>query len=84
LGDVRGEGLFLGIEIVKSSDTREPDSARAKQIVEGMKQQRILLSTDGPHHNVIKFKPPMTFDLANADRVVMALERVLNSLPHTP
>ena len=83
MGDVRGQGLFLGIEIVKDPNTREPDSTRAKQIVEDMKSQRILLSIDGPHQNVIKFKPPMSFDLANADRVVMTLERVLNDLNRT-
>ncbi|MCH2181214.1 MAG: aminotransferase class III-fold pyridoxal phosphate-dependent enzyme [Mariniblastus sp.] len=84
VGDVRGSGLFLGIEIVKDLASREPDARAAKQIVERMKQQRILLSTDGPDHNVIKFKPPMVFDMANAERLVDNLKKVLADLDQSP
>ena len=80
VGDIRGAGLFLGIEMVQDPVNRQPNSELAKRIVEEMKRHRILLSTDGPDHNVIKFKPPMTFDLANAERVVTSLRKVLADL----
>ncbi len=80
MGDIRGAGLFLGIEMVQDPVNRQPNSELAKRIVEEMKRHRILLSTDGPDHNVIKFKPPMTFDLANAERVVTSLRKVLADL----
>lgn len=76
VGDVRGSGLFIGIEIVQQG-TKEPDAQLAAGLVERMKTQRILLSTDGPDHNVIKFKPPMVFSAGDADRLVMALTKAL-------
>lgn len=83
IGDVRGCGLFLGIEMVQDPVSREPNAHLAKQIVEKMKQHRILLSTDGPDHNVIKFKPPMVFDSANAERMIVALKKVIGNLDET-
>ncbi len=77
IGDVRGLGLFLGIELVKNSH-REPDPELARYLVERSKSERILLSVDGPDHNVIKIKPPMAFDSGDADRLVQTLERTLN------
>ena len=77
IGDVRGHGLFLGIEFVRPGDERTPAPRLAKQIVERMKGRRILLSTDGPDENVIKFKPPMVFSAGDADRLVMTLEEEL-------
>lgn len=77
IGDVRGSGLFIGIELVKSHKTLEPATQLAKDVVEGMKQRRILLSTDGPHENVIKFKPPMVFSQGDGERLVMTLREIL-------
>ncbi len=77
IGDVRGSGLFLGIELVRTGDERQPDSELAGAVVEAMKRRHILLSTDGPDRNVIKFKPPLVFDWGDADRLVATLQRVL-------
>ena len=77
LGDVRGLGLFLGIELVRHRDTLEPAAEEAAYVVERMKAHGILLSTDGPLHNVIKMKPPMVFSEDDAERVVDAYDRVL-------
>ncbi|MGE5278237.1 MAG: aminotransferase class III-fold pyridoxal phosphate-dependent enzyme [Acidobacteriota bacterium] len=77
VGDARGMGLFLGIELVRDRDTREPAAEEATYVVERMKDHGILLSTDGPLHNVIKMKPPLVFSEADADRVVEAYDRVL-------
>jgi 4-aminobutyrate aminotransferase-like enzyme/Ser/Thr protein kinase RdoA (MazF antagonist) len=77
VGDVRGLGLFLGIELVRDRRTLEPAAAETAYVVERMKEHGILLSTDGPLHNVIKMKPPMVFSEADAERVIEAYDRVL-------
>lgn len=59
IGDVRGVGLFLGIELVKDKVGKEPNPQAAHHLVNRLRDQAILLSTDGPDHNVIKIKPPM-------------------------
>ena len=80
IGDIRGSGLFLGIEFVLDPQTREPAPDETKRIVEDMKERKILLSIDGPFHNVIKFKPPMVFAPENATQVLKNLEEVLKKL----
>jgi 4-aminobutyrate aminotransferase-like enzyme len=70
--DVRGAGLFLGIELA--------DAAVTKSVVEHAKTvSRVLLSIDGPHHNVIKIKPPLVFSHEDADRLVAALRQALTA-----
>lgn len=76
VGDVRGKGLFLGVELVSDRGTREPATREASLAVEGMRQRRILLGTDGPFHNVLKIRPPMPFDERDADRLIAALDAV--------
>jgi 4-aminobutyrate aminotransferase-like enzyme/Ser/Thr protein kinase RdoA (MazF antagonist) len=77
VGDVRGLGLFIGIELVKSRETLEPAAWEASYVVERMKEEGILLSTDGPLHNVIKLKPPLVFTHADADLLVDTLDKIL-------
>jgi 4-aminobutyrate aminotransferase-like enzyme/Ser/Thr protein kinase RdoA (MazF antagonist) len=79
IGDVRGQGLFIGIEFVRDRDTKEPAAREAADIVEAMKDRGILLSTDGPMHNVIKIKPPMVFSHADADLLATELSCFLRS-----
>ncbi len=78
VGDVRGRGLFLGVELVSDLDSRTPHSGIAEYVVERMKHHGILLSTDGSDNNVIKIKPPLVFDRCDADRVVEVMDRVLS------
>ena len=77
IGDVRGLGLFIGIELVKDRDSLAPAAAQASYIAERMKQSSVLIGTDGPLHNVLKIKPPMCFDRADADSLLAVLESVL-------
>ncbi len=77
VGDVRGSGLFAGIELVKDRTTLEPASSEASFVVNRMREEGILLGTDGPFHNVLKVRPPMPFNVEDADVLVSALERVL-------
>lgn len=81
IGDVRGRGLFMGIELVLDHETREPAPNHAALAVERMRQRGILLSTDGPDHNVIKIKPPLPFAETDADHLVATLADVLSEAP---
>ena len=78
IGDVRGKGLFVGIEIIRDLETLEPDKQVTHKIVNEMRNRKILLSSDGPDHNVIKVKPPMVFNSSNALFFVETLDKVLS------
>jgi 4-aminobutyrate aminotransferase-like enzyme len=80
IGDVRGVGLFVGFELVADRETREPDAVLAGDLVNLAAASGVLLSTDGPDHNVIKIKPPMVFSDADADRLVDTVDAVLSEL----
>ena len=77
IGDVRGSGLFLGIDLVRDPDSREPATAQADYVVNRLRDRGILAGTDGPHHNVIKLRPPLIFSEADADLFVITLESIL-------
>ena len=78
IGDVRGLGLYLGVELVEDRSSREPAPSRASRAKERLRENRILLSTDGPDDNVLKIKPPLVFTVENADRLIGTLDRILN------
>jgi 4-aminobutyrate aminotransferase-like enzyme/Ser/Thr protein kinase RdoA (MazF antagonist) len=80
VGDVRGSGLFLGVELVKDRDTLEPATAEADYVANRMREEGILLGTDGPLHNVVKIRPPMPFDKTDGARLVETLDGVLGEL----
>ncbi len=80
IGDVRGSGLFLGIEII------HPESGKTHQklahhIKNELRQRHILISTDGPDDSVLKTKPPLCFTKENAREVVDAIEDILRNAP---
>ena len=80
IGDVRGNGLFIGVDIVADAgSSRAPAPAVARQIVNGMRAQGVLVSRTGPADNVLKIRPPMPFSTANADQLVQTLGDVLKS-----
>jgi 4-aminobutyrate aminotransferase-like enzyme len=74
---VRGVGLFVGVELVLDREARTPAPRQASYIVNRIRDRGILLSTDGPDHNVLKIKPPLVFDEQDADRLVAELDVVL-------
>ena len=76
IGDIRGKGLFLGIELVKNRSSLEPAPREAELLVEGMLSKNILLSIDGPRKNVIKIKPPMVISKEDVDRTIKSLNEV--------
>ena len=77
IGDVRGSGLFLGVDLVLNRTTREPAPLEAAYVVNRLRECGILAGTDGPHHNVIKLRPPLVFTEKDADLFVGTLGRVL-------
>lgn len=79
IGDVRGSGLFIGVELIKSSETKDPNTDLAQFIKNELRNRHILVSTDGPFDNVIKSKPPLCFTKQNAELVVETLKDVLLS-----
>ncbi|MDQ2929926.1 MAG: aminotransferase class III-fold pyridoxal phosphate-dependent enzyme, partial [Gemmatimonadota bacterium] len=81
VGDVRGSGLFWGVELVRDRETLEPAGAEASFVANRIRERGILLGTDGPYHNVVKIRPPMPFTVGNAERVVSELTRALVQLP---
>lgn len=77
IGDVRGIGLFAGVVFVKDGDPGQPDAALAADVVEGAKRRGVLLSTDGPLHDVVKIKPPMVFLPEDAHHLVSVIKDAL-------
>ena len=74
IGDVRGQGLFLGIELVDSQ--MNPLAEKTDYLINRMKTFGVLMSSDGPDHNVIKIKPPITFTIKNAKEVLIYLHQI--------
>lgn len=77
MGDVRGSGLFLGVELVLDRATREPAPRQARYVVNRLRELGVLTGTDGPHENVIKLRPPLVLAREEADLFVERLDRVL-------
>ena len=80
IGDVRGRGLFIGFELVKDRESKEPAAEEAARIVDMMRERGVLLSNDGPHHNVIKIKPPMVLSEEDIDSTIKHLDETVNTL----
>ena len=78
IGDVRGAGLFIGMEMVQDN-TLLPNTELANYIKNELRNNHILISTDGPFDNVIKTKPALCFSKENAKRVVIAIDKVIKS-----
>ena len=77
IGDVRGLGLYVGVELVINRETLEPATEQADYVINRLRDHGILISTDGPLENVLKLKPPLIFSRKNADMFVEVLDKVL-------
>ena len=80
IGHVRGQGLFLGVELVRDRATLEPATEAAGLVSNHMRGNGVLISTDGPDDNVLKIKPPMAFGIKEADILVEAMAAALAAL----
>lgn len=79
IGDVRGAGLFIGVELVSDRDTKTPAGKRATQIVNALRDRRILISAAGAGANVLKIRPPLVFSRENADCFIAGLDDALGA-----
>ncbi len=77
IGDVRGAGQFTGLELVVDRDTREPASAAALDVIEGLRRRRVLTSVAGPEGNVLKLRPPLAFGSEDISWLIEALDESL-------
>ncbi|MGI9204579.1 MAG: aspartate aminotransferase family protein [Woeseiaceae bacterium] len=77
VGDVRGSGLFFGIDLVSDRTTKTPAAAAAKKVVNSMRDNGVLMSKIGEHDNVLKLRPPLCFSKDNADLMIATLDEVL-------
>ena len=84
IGDIRGSGFFIGIELVKDRHSRKPAGDETGRIINGLKERGVLAGRTGPHGNVLKIRPPMVFSKAHADLLLDRLEETLvhHSVPH--
>ncbi|KXZ56764.1 hypothetical protein GPECTOR_1g689 [Gonium pectorale] len=80
IGDVRGAGLMLGVELVKDRRTKEPAKAETAAVMETMKDLGVLMGKGGLHGNVFRIKPPMCFSRADADFLVDVMDVALSKL----
>lgn len=80
IGDVRGAGLFLGVEIVSDRILKTPDATTATRLINGLREIQVLISGCGKMANVLKIRPPLTFTQAHADILIEKFEVVLSQL----
>jgi 4-aminobutyrate aminotransferase-like enzyme len=80
IGDVRGAGLFVGVELVRDRAGKAPDGETTAKLVNGLRERRVLISASGPHANVLKIRPPLVFRRQHADRFLEALDAVLGEI----
>jgi 4-aminobutyrate aminotransferase-like enzyme len=77
IGDVRGAGLFVGVELVRDRATKEPAPQETAALVNGLRERRVLISATGRAANGLKIRPPLVFSKANADHFLSAMDETL-------
>jgi 4-aminobutyrate aminotransferase-like enzyme len=82
IGDVRGLGLFIGVDLVSDRESRAPATRAASHVVNRMREARILIGTEGPADNVLKIRPPLTIGADDVDQFVATLDEVLEELAY--
>ena len=80
IGDVRGAGLYIGVEMVRDRGTKETDASTAAALVNGLRERRVLISATGFNANILKIRPPLVFSESDATRLLIELEAVFKSI----
>ena len=80
IGDVRGSGLFIAIELVRARDDLEPATIETRQVVNLLRERGILINSTGVYDNVLKIRPPLVFDKTHADLLLQKLDAVLGEI----
>lgn len=80
IADVRGAGLFIGVELRAQGGPADASALQAARVVNRMRERQVLLSATGPHGNILKIRPPLVFSDADADLLLRTLDEVLAGL----
>ena len=80
IGDVRGMGLFLGVDLVKNNKSQDEDKDLCTYIKNRMRDYRILIGSEGPKDNVLKIRPPLTIDSEGVDMILHYFEKIMNEV----
>jgi 4-aminobutyrate aminotransferase-like enzyme len=80
VGDIRGPGLFIGVELVRDRATREPAAVETRAVVNGMRNRGVLIGRDGLYGNVLKIRPPIVFQHSHVQRFLSALDETLSEV----
>ena len=79
IGDVRGSGLFFGMDLVEDRESKSPAAGKARKVVNGMRDHGVLMSKIGEHDNVLKLRPPLCFGREHADQLIETLDEVMKA-----
>jgi 4-aminobutyrate aminotransferase-like enzyme/Ser/Thr protein kinase RdoA (MazF antagonist) len=79
IGEVRGRGLLVGVELVRDRETRAPDGARARRVVDGLRERGVLVGRSGKAGSALKIRPPLVFERAHVDLLVECLDDALTA-----
>jgi 4-aminobutyrate aminotransferase-like enzyme len=80
IGDVRGRGLMIGVELVRDRSSLEPAAEEATRMLDLMREEGVLIGRTGPLRNVLKIRPPLVFRREHAEILLEALDRSLGKL----
>ena len=78
IGDVRGMGLFVGVDLVTDRERRSPATAIAWTVINRLRERRVLIGSEGPNDNVLKIRPPLTVEADDVGMILEALDAVLS------
>lgn len=81
IGDVRGIGLFVGVDLVENPETKHPGTGIARYVKNRLRENRILVGTEGPHDNILKIRPPLTIEADDIDMILTVLDEILSETP---
>jgi alanine-glyoxylate transaminase/(R)-3-amino-2-methylpropionate-pyruvate transaminase len=79
IGDIRGMGLMLGVELVRDRGTKEPAKQETLDLLEAAREMSVLLGKGGLYGNVLRLKPPMCITEADVDYAIDVLDRALTN-----
>jgi 4-aminobutyrate aminotransferase-like enzyme len=80
IGDVRGSGLFLGVELIEDGEGKRPDAQAAVTLSDRLKDKGFLVSYSGKYENVLKIRPPLVFSQQNADDFLVAFDACMEAM----
>ncbi|WP_107496041.1 aminotransferase class III-fold pyridoxal phosphate-dependent enzyme [Thalassobius sp. I31.1] len=80
IGDIRGMGLFIGVELVTDRATKEPATDAASYVINRLREHRILTGREGPHDNILKIRPPLTIDAEDIDMLIGVMDKVMKEV----